>query len=606
MSSVAGFYHGTADFTEEEGSCYQVLQTMKSKNFPEGENVRSGSENRGILKSHAGFIETGTWISQTGLWYDGSVFNLSELKEELLQNQCDCRNRNTEEILLQAYLAWGPDFVKKINGTFSMAVFDEKENRLLLYRDRLGVKPLFYTVHEEKVFFASRIRALLSCPGIRAQIDRGGLNEIFSLGPARTPGCGVFKNIKEVLPGHMLLCTPYGQRQEKYWKLESHPHEDSWEKTVEYTSFLLHDAVKRQFCMDAGACTLLSGGVDSSIVSAICAQELEKKHQKLDTYSFDFKGNEKNFCANAFQPSRDRPFVEKMVAFLDSRHHFLECSSEKQAKLLEESVKAHDLPAMADVDSSLLYFCSQVSKGHKVAMTGECADEIFGGYPWFHKAECLKADTFPWTMDLTPRKALLSEEFLADLHMEEYVNNAYETSLSQVSKLEGEKPEAARIREISWLNLHWFMQTLLNRMERASTRYGLDARVPFADYRIVEYVFNVPWEMKAKNGVAKGLLREASRGSLPEEVLFRKKSPYPKTYDRAYEELLAKWVKELLLDASSPVRDFLDIKKTERFLKAPSDYGAPWYGQLMAAPQLLAYLLQIHYWLKEYQIEIVW
>ena len=131
---------------------------------------------------------------------------------------------------------------------------------------------------------------------------------------------------------------------------------------------------------------------------------------------------------------------------------------------------------------------------------------------------------------------------------------------------------------------------------------GLEARVPFADIRIVQYVWNVPWEMKARNGVVKNLLRQAGQGRLPEEVLFRRKSPYPKTYDPKYEKLLKSMFQEMLEDSNAPVLRFLDKKKLQNFMKQSSDYGKPWYGQLMAGPQMLAYLFQVNEWMKMYKI----
>ena len=483
---------------------------------------------------------------------------------------------------------------------------DTKENKLLLFRDRAGTKPLFYTVNPERILcFASSVKSLLACPGVRPQADLSSLNEIFSIGPARTPGCGVYKNISEVLPGHFLCASSSGISQHCYWNLEARPHIDSYEETVEKTKTLIEDSVRNQISSGTSFCTFLSGGLDSSLISALCAREMKKQNRRLTTYSFDFTGNDKNFRSNAFQPSQDRPYVEKMAAFLDTDHRFLECSTETQTKLLKDSVRAHGLPSMADVDSSLLYFCSQVGMSYEAALTGECADEIFGGYPWFHREDLLKADTFPWTADLAPRKLLLSDEFAHALSMEDYVRNAYETSLAQMPRLEGETGLDAKRREISWLNLQWFMETLLNRMDRTSGEWDLTARVPFADYRIIEYLYNVPWEMKARKGVIKGLLRDTGRGLLPDEVLFRKKSPYPKTYDKTYETLLAGRMRELLQDSSSPLLPLLDRKKAEKFLEAPSDYGRPWYGQLMAGPQLMAYLLQVDFWMREYKVELL-
>lgn len=618
MCGIAGFFNPQKDFTEEKEYYRSILKDMnraQKRRGPDDEGCYL-NEHFGLAQVRLSIVDLVTghqpMIRESdshsfGIVYNGELYNTNELREKLRAEGQTFETSGDTEVLLKAYLAWGADFIKRVNGVFALAIMDTARNRLLLYRDRSGIKPLFYSFLKDTgtVYFGSELKALLACPNILPEVDREGLNEIFSIGPARTGGCGVYRNIREVLPGHFLCCNLSGNRIETYWKLESRIHTDSYEETVEKTGFLLRDAVKRQMVSDVPISTFLSGGVDSSLVSAICADELRKKNQRLHTYSFDFTGNAENFEANSFQPSQDRPYVDKMVEFLGSDHTYLECSTDEQANLLAASVKAHDLPAMADVDSSLLYFCSLVAKQHKVALTGECADEIFGGYPWFHKKECFLADTFPWTMDLEARKVLLSDDFLDFLRMDDYVKQAYETSLAQVPKLYGEGPEEKRRREISYLNQRWFMQTLLNRMDRTSMYCGLEARVPFADHRIVEYLFNVPWEMKAKGGVVKALLREAGRGLLPDEILFRRKSPYPKTYDRNYESMLAGRVREILNDSASPVLPFLDRKKTEQFLKSPSDYGKPWYGQLMAAPQLMAYLIQVDFWMREYGVKII-
>lgn len=617
MCGIAGFFNPNKDFTQEKENNMNILDAMNRA------QKRRGPDDEGcFLNEHFGLAQVRLSIVDLvtghqpmigkdgskgfGIVYNGELYNTEELREELRLEGHSFDTSGDTEVLLKAYQTWGSDFITRVNGIFALAIMDMSKNRLLLYRDRSGIKPLFYTVRKDTdtVVFGSELKALLAFPGIHPEVDKKGLNEIFSIGPARTSGCGVYKNIHEVLPGHFLCCTRSGNRQEAYWKLESHVHTDSFEDTVEKTGFLLRDAVKRQMVSDVPICTFLSGGVDSSLVSAVCAEELKKQNKRLHTYSFDFTGNAENFKASSFQPSQDRPYVDKMVDFLGSEHTYLECSTKDQADLLFDSVKAHDLPAMADVDSSLLYFCSLVAKQHKVTLTGECADEIFGGYPWFHKKECFLADTFPWTMDLEARKVLLSDDFLDYLKMDDYVKQTYDASIAEVPKLDGENAEEARRREISYLNLRWFMQTLLNRMDRTSMYSGLEARVPFADHRIIEYLFNVPWEMKARGGVAKALLREAGRGLLPDEILFRRKSPYPKTYDRNYEALLAGRVRDILGDSSSPVLPFLDKKKVERFLESPSDYGKPWYGQLMAAPQLMAYLIQVDFWMREYRISI--
>ena len=377
------------------------------------------------------------------------------------------------------------------------------------------------------------------------------------------------------------------------------------EETVAKTAWLLEDAVKLQMLSDIPISTFLSGGVDSSLVTAICAKELKKQGKVLNTFSFDFVDNDKYFQSNSFQPSQDRPYVEMMTEFARTRHRFLECSNTEQLECLYKAVDARDLPCMADVESSMLYFCSKVKDYNKVTLTGECADEIFGGYPWFHSPEAFQADTFPWSLSMEPRQVLLDDTIIQDLHMEEYARAAYEKTIQETPLLPEDTPEEKRRREIAYLNLRWFMATLLDRMDRTSMYNGLEARVPLADHRIVEYVFNVPWQMKCPNGIVKGLLRHAGSKMLPRDVLWRRKSPYPKTYDPAYEKLLGDSLKEVLADPSAPIRILLDTRKVQAFLDSPSDYGKPWYGQLMAGPQMLAYMLQVNYWLETYRIQLI-
>ena len=537
--------------------------------------------------------------------YNGEIYNTDTLRQALSERGVTPQTSSDTEIILLSYLTFGPEFVKELDGIFAFAIYDERHKTLTLYRDSFGVKPLFYTIYDGTLVFSSELKGLFCFPGIRARLDAGGLNELFGLGPARTPGNGVFKDIFELKPGTSMTCSSLGFHTHTYFQLASRPHEDSYEDTIEKTHFLVTDAIKRQMVSDVPVCTFLSGGVDSSLVSAVCAKELKAQGQRLATYSFDFTENDKYFQANSFQPSLDRPYVDKMAGFLHSDHRYLECGSQTQADLLYESVDAHDLPCMADVDSSLLYFCGEVSKNHKVVLTGECADEVFGGYPWFHKESFLTCHTFPWTPDLSPRTQLLNPQLLEVLDMEQYVQNAYETAISEIQLLPQDNETEASRRRISYLNIRFFMQTLLNRMDRTSMHSGLEARVPFADRALVTYVFNIPWEMKAKDGIVKNVLRQAARTLLPDEILFRKKSPYPKTYHPAYEKLLAQRLTDVLAQPDCPLVPLVDKKALMQFLERPKDYGKPWYGQLMAGPQMTAYLLQTEYFLRKYHVEFV-
>lgn len=616
MCGIAGFCNVNEDYTKEEGKWLQILRGMKHA------LIHRGPDDEGeLLTSKAGLAHTRLSVIDVNqghqpmtrekagcsytIVYNGELYNTAELRDNLIRMGYYFKTQCDTEVILIGYMAFGQEFLKEMNGIFSFALWDDNARTLVLARDRFGVKPLFYTVIEDTLLFSSEIKALFQYPGFKPQVDASGLCEVFGLGPAKSYGSGVFKNVSEVLAGSILTFNLKGIEGKPYWRLISAPHEHTYEETVEKTAFLVYDAVKRQMISDIPICTFLSGGVDSSLVTAFCAKELKKKGQHIDTYSFDFKDNEKYFQSNAFQPSRDRPFVDIMIDHVESRHSYLECDNLEMADQLYATVDARDLPNMADVESSLLCFCRKVAANHRVALTGECADEIFGGYPWFHKQEMLDADTFPWSRNMETRKLLLSDDLLTSVDLDSYVRAAYEKSVAETPRLMGESKIDARRREIAYLNLKWFMVTLLDRMDRCSMYTGLEARVPFADHRIVEYIWNVPWEMKCPKGEVKGLLRAAGRGLIPDEILYRKKSPYPKTYHPEYEKLLGNRLLDVLSDTNSPIRSLVDVNKVKTYLSAPSDYGKPWYGQLMAGPQLLAYMLQVNYWLKKYHIELV-
>lgn len=616
MCGIAGFCNISEDYTRNYTKWHHTLYKMRQVLMHRGPDDEGEllTEEIGMAHTRLSIIDINRghqpmtkqkFGNSYTIVYNGELYNTAELRDQLIQMGYLFKTHTDTEVILTGFMAIGGEFVKELNGIFSFAVWDENNRTLYLARDRFGVKPLFYSILDNTLIFASEIKALFEYPGIRPRVDATGLCEIFGLGPAKSYGKGVFKDIDEVLAGNIITFDSHGLKQIPYWNLTSVPHEDSYEKTVEKTSYLLYDAVKRQMISDIPICTLLSGGVDSSLVTAICARELKEKGIKLRTYSFDFKDNNKHFQSNAFQPTEDRPYVDIMKDHVESEHSYLECDNFDLINNLYPTVDARDLPNMADVESSLLYFCRKVASETKVALTGECADEIFGGYPWNNKPELMLQDTFPWSGNMATRKLLLSEDLISLLDLDGYVRGVYEKSVAETPRLAGETGLEARRREIAYLNLKWFMVTLLDRMDRCSMYSGLEARVPFADHRIVEYIWNVPWEMKCKNGVVKGLMRDAVKGLIPDEILYRKKSPYPKTYHPQYEQLLGNHLLELLSDSNAPIRPLLDMKKVKLFLSSPSDYGKPWYGQLMAAPQLIAYMLQVNYWLGKYKIELI-
>lgn len=534
MCGIAGFFDADASFLSNEEQ-YQILLAKMGRTLKHRGPDASGTLlcNRcGLAHRRLSIIDiTGGAQPMSKIYsdyhyhivYNGEIYNTDDLRHKLTTLGVHFKTTSDTEVLLLGFIHFGPSFIQDVDGIFALAVYDERHETLTLFRDCFGVKPLFYTQTGNTFVFASELKGLFCYPGIAPAVDSNGLNEIFSLGPAHTPGCGIYKNVHEVLPGSYLSVSRAGVRETTYFRLESHPHEDSYETTIATVRELLTGAIRRQMISDVPICTFLSGGIDSSLVSSVCAGELKKEGRQLKTFSFDFTDNENYFQSNSFQPSMDKPYAAKMASYLNSHHTYLECTNQTQADYLLRSVKAHDLPCMADIDSSLLYFCEQVSHTHKVVLTGECADEVFGGYPWFHRESMLDCGTFPWTPTLAPRKSLLNADFANTLRMEDYVKNAYDRAVSEVDILPMENETETSRRRIGYLSIRFFMQTLLNRMDRTSMNTGLEARVPFADKKLVSYVFNIPWEMKAKGGLVKNILRQSAVGLLPDEILFRKK-----------------------------------------------------------------------------------
>ncbi|WP_079909997.1 asparagine synthase (glutamine-hydrolyzing) [Paenibacillus sp. 32352] len=538
--------------------------------------------------------------------YNGELYNAPELKKELEQRGHKFYTTCDTEVLLVSYIEWGRACVDRLNGIFAFAVWNSLEQSLYLVRDRLGVKPLFYSYSNGRLLFGSEPKAILSHPDFSAQISGEGLAEIFAVGPARTPGHGVYCNMFELKPGHCMTVDRSGMQIRAYWKLESKPHEDDVDTTAERIHELLKDSVERQLASDVPICTLLSGGLDSSALTTFAANYYREHNMgTIHTYSIDYVDNDKHFKANAFQPNSDAPWIQRMTEFLGTEHHYIEFDTPELVEALKTAVFARDLPGMADVDGSLYLFCREIKKDATVAISGEAADEVFGGYPWFHRSEALNANTFPWSLATRERVSLLSPELVNWVKPEQYVQERYRQALSEVPRLAGEDQQQNRMREMSYLNITRFMPTLLDRKDRMSMAVGLEVRVPFCDHRLVEYVWNIPWEIKTSGDREKGILRRALRGVLPDDVLTRKKSPYPKTHNPSYLAAVQRWVLDILDDPGSPILQFIDAPKIRALAEGDaSQFDLPWFGQLMTGPQLFAYLAQVDTWLRHYKVTV--
>lgn len=541
------------------------------------------------------------------LVYNGELYNTPELRALLETRGHVFTGRSDTEVLLHAYAEWGASCVDRFNGIFAFAVWAARAGKLFLARDRCGVKPLFYAQTDDSLIFGSEIKTLLAHPAVPPRVDAQGLAEVLLLGPGRVPGSGVFQNVHELLPGQYALYEADSGRLllHRYWRLVDHEHPDDFPATVRRVRDLVMDAIQRQLVSDVPVATFLSGGLDSSLISAVADAQFAARGRTLQTFSVGYKDNKRYFHATKFQPGADAPFIRRMNEFLHAEHHWVTLDTPDLIPALYEAVEARDLPGMADVDASLLAFCQRIKPHATVALSGECADEIFGGYPWYRDPTIREKYGFPWAQSTAYRAGFIRPGVLDGIEPEEFVDAWYRKTLEETSVRPGLSSLEQRMRQMMNLNFTWFMQTLLDRKDRMSMYSGLEVRVPFCDHRIAEYLYSVPWEFKDYQGKEKGLLREAMEGVLPPEVLWRKKSPYPKTWNPDYLAAVSQELKNVLADPAAPLLGVIRADALETLLASGTDNPVPWYGQLMTTPQTIAWFLQFNHWLQTYKVELV-
>ncbi|MBR2134154.1 MAG: asparagine synthase (glutamine-hydrolyzing) [Eubacterium sp.] len=604
MCGIAGILTDKTDLRSEKKLVEKMSATLKLRG-PDGKGEYITQSAALIHRRLAVIdIENGAQPMHFGKYvivYNGELYNTQEIRRELEAYGYKFNTHCDTEVVLKAYDKWGEESPKKLNGIFAYAVMNKENNELFLCRDRIGVKPLYYAKKSGLFAFASRIQTLLCIPQIKPVVDENGLNEIFMLGPAKSIGTGIFRDISELAPACTM--TVKGDRCEikRYWSLEAREFNENESEALEHTHFLVSDAIKRQLISDAPLATFLSGGLDSSIISKLASDEYRKRGKVLDTYSVDYIDNDKYFEKSLFQPNKDSDYISLISGAIGSNHHNIILDNSEVAKALYDAAVARGVPAFADIDSSLLLFCREVKKNFTVCLSGECADEIFGGYPWYHRKEILFEECFPWSRSTDVKRSILKDGFLKN--GEDYLQSAYNKTVKSTSYLESDSPLEKRMKEMFVLNLNWFMQTLLYRKDVMSMEASLEVRVPFCDWRLVEYAYNMPWSIKAYDGREKGILRKAFEKELPKEIVWRKKSPYPKTHNPVYFALVSELARKAIYDKNCALNEFINSKAIETLIENPDSMTEPYYGQLMRAPQVLAYIYQIYVWIKNYNVE---
>jgi asparagine synthase (glutamine-hydrolysing) len=540
------------------------------------------------------------------LTYNGELYNFRELRRTLEACGHTFRTQSDTEVLLHAYVEWGEDCVSRLNGIFAFGLWDAQKQQLLLARDHLGVKPLFYAPRQHAVFFASEIKALLAHPEVPAEVDADGLAELLSAGPIHPPGFAIYRHLHEVRPGHMLLFDCQRTRVMQYWSLRSAPHTDDLTTTIEHIRTLLDDTVRRQLIADVPVVAMLSGGLDSSGLTALAAREFHHQGKQLHTYAIDFVDSAQHFVSDAMHASLDTPWAERLAAYVGATHHTILVDTHALLDNLLVPTYAHDVPGLGQLETSLYLLCKAMKQDATVALSGEAADEIFGGYPWFHDTASLTATTFPWMVTFggaapSPQRFLwLSADTQQQVQPQAYMERRYQEAIAAVPRLAGEEPVAAKRREIFYLNLTHWLPMLLDRKDRMSMAVGFEVRVPFCDYRLVEYVWNIPWEMHTVDHLEKGLLRRAVADVLPEDIRQRRKSAYPLSHHPAYRAGICRWALQILHDPNAAIRPLINVPVV-RAIAAGKVPAIP--AQFVVG--LLERLIQLDAWFTHYHVRMV-
>lgn len=616
MCGIVGFTNKGNLFENEE----YVIRQMTDKVSHRGENAEGYYSANSTYLGHkrlsirdiTGGAQPMSFSDESGnkytIVYNGEIYNTDELKGILSNEKVILTTTCDTEIILKLYIMYKEKCLELIKGIFSFCVYSEAEDILFLARDPLGVKPLFYTVIGKDIIFASEMKAILCLDAFPKVIDKEGICQLLGTGPVLPIGKCVFKGMKEVMPGNYLIFKDGNITTVRYFKLRSYEHTDNLETTIAKVRKLLTNSINSQLVSDVPIGSLLSGGLDSSIITGISALSLKAKGEtdNLKTFSVDYEDSEVNFKKTDFTPDRDNKYIDIMRDKYNLNHKYIVIDNNSLYEALYDAMIARDLPSMADIDSSLYLFFKYVKKDVTVALSGEFSDEIFCGYPWFYREDTINASTFPWSISLDLREQLLNDDLKKDINLKEYVDNEYAQAVEDVPLDYTTSDKDILMKKYSYLTMQHFGLNLLIRTDRMSMASSLEVRVPFTDIDLVEYVYNIPWEMKNYGNMEKGILREAFKDVLPNEIVFRKKSPYPKTYNEKYTTLVEDMLRKIVENKDNKIQSILNIDfiKNEILNKTNEEFTRPWFGQLMLRPQLMAYIIQMEMWFREYNVEI--
>lgn len=583
MCGIAGWVSFDRDLRNEKATVESMTETMACRG-PDAAgtwfdtHAALGHRRLAVIDLPGGAqpMSTESDAGQAALVYSGEAYNFGDLRDELRRRGHRFTTESDTEVVLHGYLEWGEAVAEKLNGMFAFAIWDTERQKLVMIRDRMGIKPLYFYPTPDGVLFGSEPKAILENPLAERAVTLDGLREMFAF--VKTPGHAVWEGMREVEPGTVVTVTTSGIKETRYWSLETKAHEDDQDSTVAHVRELLDDITERQLVSDVPRCLLLSGGLDSSVLTGLAAEQLAQHGEQVRSFAVDFAGQSENFVADDLRKTPDAPFVHDVAEMARTEHQDIVLSSSELAdpEVRAKVIGARDLPmGLGDMDTSLYLLFREIRKHSTVALSGESADEVFGGYMWFFTEEAQKGTTFPWLTQISSTRNgvanIFNKQTFAQLDLDGYIRNSYADAVAQIERRDGESDHEFEMRKICYLHLTRFVRILLDRKDRASMATGLEVRVPFCDHRLVEYVYNTPWSMKTFDGREKSLLRGAAADVLPQSVADRVKSPYPSTQDPQYAVKLQQNARRFVADPTHQLFEVIDHDWLSHAVTEPSD-----------------------------------
>lgn len=516
-----------------------------------------------------------------GLVFNGCIYNYRELKAELEKKNYTFFSEADTEVLIKAYHCWGPEFVKRLEGMFAFAIWERDSKVVYLFRDRLGIKPLYYSEVSDGLLFASSLPALLKAGVSSEAIDTEALQFYLSFHSVVPAPLSIFEKIRKLPPASIMRIAPSGSIEiQSYWDLNFKINSNrTFADTLNELNTTMKEAVHKRTIADVPIGVLLSGGLDSSLIVGILSQ---LGHSKIETFSIGFEA-ENQELGDEFK------YSDIVANEFKTTHHKIFISGTEILEKLGHCVSAMSEPMVSHDNIGFYLLSREVRKYVTVVLSGQGADEVFAGYHWYppmidSKDAVSTYSNYFLDRDFSEYQEVVNPNYLLNHHAaREFIERHFQEAgnISPVDK-------ALRLDTQVML-----VEDPVKRVDNMTMAWGLEARVPFLDHKLVEFAATIPAEWKLKNG-GKYVLKELARSYIPAEVIDRPKGYFPVPQLKYIRGPFLSFVREILSQKSAQERGLFNSQYVNRLLKNPDEHITPLKGSKLWQLSLLEYWLQCH------------